>query len=175
MELPAANRPANQVFVTPKWGDSASGACNPAMLSSRPTHTNSHARHFDSSTRVLASATATPAMSYASETMSMARLNSLTGNMLSQTNTCDTCHSPGGAVNGVSEARQKWASSNPVSCEAATTAHPAVLKVSLHLTSLEMATMMLITGHGRRAFSTLPVIRSQETASTSMALPTATR
>ena len=80
-------------------------------------------------TRVLASTLATPATArYASENHVNGKVEFTDGQYLSQTNTCDTCHSPGGAVNGVSEARQKWAASNPVSCEGCHDSQPSSVK-----------------------------------------------
>ena len=107
----AASReqPGAPTFSTPKWGDRASGSCGTCHGITPQTLTSgAHVRHFDTSNQGPGITSCdTCHTSYADSKHANGKVNFADGQTLSQTNVCSACHSPGGAVDGVAEARRK--------------------------------------------------------------------
>lgn len=128
----AASReqPGTPVFTTPRWGDAASGACGTCHgITPQTVTSGAHARHFDSSNQGPGiTSCAVCHSSYGDDNHANGKVNFADGATLSQTTACNECHSPGGAVNGVAEARSKWANSQPLSCEGCHDEQASVVK-----------------------------------------------
>ncbi len=123
-------RPGTPAFTTPRWGNPASGACGTCHDITPQTMTSgAHARHFDSSNQGpgITSCDACHS-SYGDDQHANGKVNFADGKTLSQTTTCNECHSPGGAVDGVADARSKWSSGQPLRCEGCHDSQSSVIK-----------------------------------------------
>ncbi len=128
----AASReqPGTPAFVAPVWGNGASGACGTChAVTPQALISGAHAAHFDASDQGPGlsdcAACHTP---YYDPAHVNGKVDFKDGKTLSQTTACDTCHSPGGAFDGVAEARQKWGTAAPLRCEGCHDSQPSRIK-----------------------------------------------
>ncbi|RME82132.1 MAG: CxxxxCH/CxxCH domain-containing protein, partial [Caldilineae bacterium] len=147
-EVPGAPR-----FSTPRWGDPSSAACGSCHeFSPDRLSTGAHARHFDVSEQGPGiAACETCHTTVTAPTHVNGRVDFADGKTLSQTAVCDRCHSPGGAVDGVAEARANWVTDTPVSCEGCHDSQPSVVKgvAAPDVVGDGLTYGALVTGHGQ--------------------------
>jgi len=151
----AASReqPGAPTFANPRWGDRASGSCGVCHpVSPQTLTTGAHARHFDSSEQGPGITNCDTCHSaYMSGKHVNGRVDFADGQTLSQTTVCDDCHSPGGAVDGVAEARAAWLTGAALSCEGCHDSEPAVVKgvQAPDIAGDGVSYGFGVTGHGR--------------------------
>ncbi len=155
----AASReqPGTPKFSSPQWGNFSSGACGSCHgVTPQTLTTGAHARHFDASNQGpgITSCDACHAP-FTASTHVDGKVEFKDGQTLSQTSACNECHSPDGGIDGVAEARGKWAKDTPVSCEGCHDEQPAVVKgvAAPNVAGNNSSYGFKVTGHGRVGFT----------------------
>ncbi|MCO6449479.1 MAG: CxxxxCH/CxxCH domain-containing protein [Caldilineales bacterium] len=155
----AASReqPGTPKFSTPLWGNAASGTCGTCHgVNAQDLTSGAHARHFDSSNQGPGIQSCNTCHSnYPSEDHVNGKVNFADGKTLSSTAVCNDCHSAGGAVNGVAEAKSKWSSGGALSCEGCHDNAPAMVKgvPAPNVVGDGSTYGFAVTGHGSKGFA----------------------